>query len=542
METNHSPRLSLCLIARDSARTLPACLESIRPWVDEIVVVDTGSTDDTVAIARSFNARVFAFPWCDDFSTARNASIGHAQGTWLFWMDSDDTIDEANGSRLRELAYSQHRPNILGYVMQVHCPGPHLLGEDDCTVVDHVKLVRNLPNLRFEGRIHEQVLPAIRRLGGDIEWTSLHVVHSGSDQSLAGRKRKQDRDLRILRLDLTERPNHPFVLFNLGMTYADMDEHATAIDYLRRSIAVSMPGESHLRKAYALLVSSLAQNAQTKEALAACLEGQKLFPEDPELIFRLAVLAQQEKRLQEAREGYVRLLRYQGQRHFSSIDPGILGFKARYNLAAVLQEMGQTDRAEIQWRQILAEMPSYQLAWQGLVECLLRRGRYQTAAIEIEQILNSKDLRCTALLMRARISEARGNLEMAKADINLAVHDYPEQLDALHSLCRFLFDHGELLEAKLALETLRTLLPTDPSVLHNLGTINVRLGQHAAAVEFYEESLRLRPESGTTLRELEAALRASGNSEAAESAVCRAEALRAYPSTEQTVSGTADAI
>ena len=107
--------------------------------------------------------------------------------------------------------------------MQVHCPG----GDDverggDMTVVDHVKLLRNHPE--------------IRRLGGQVEWTDIHVLHSGADQSPQGKQRKYDRDLRILSLDLEERPDHPFVFFNLGMTYADMGDFGEAADSLRRSI------------------------------------------------------------------------------------------------------------------------------------------------------------------------------------------------------------------------------------------------------------------------------------------------------------------
>src|SRR5207248_4522288 len=85
--------LSLCMIVRDNARTIRACLESIRPWVDEMVVVDTGSQDETPRLAAGLGARLFSFPWCDDFSAARNESLRHARGDWLFWMDSDDTID-----------------------------------------------------------------------------------------------------------------------------------------------------------------------------------------------------------------------------------------------------------------------------------------------------------------------------------------------------------------------------------------------------------------------------------------------------------------
>jgi O-antigen biosynthesis protein len=129
-----SPRLSLCMIVRDAAGTLPACLAGIRPWVDELVIVDTGSLDSTRQIARDHGARLFEFPWCDDFSAARNESLRHARGDWLFWIDADDTIDEVNGRKLRDLASGEHPHQVLGYVLQVHCPGPRQHGANDARV------------------------------------------------------------------------------------------------------------------------------------------------------------------------------------------------------------------------------------------------------------------------------------------------------------------------------------------------------------------------------------------------------------------------
>src|SRR4051794_3984801 len=121
-ETATRPHFSLCMIVRDNAGTIIPCLESIRPWVDEMIVVDTGSTDGTAEIAERMGAKVFQFPWIDDFSAARNESLRHAQGTWLFWMDSDDTISPENGRKLRELAYGPHSSAIAGYVIKVRCP------------------------------------------------------------------------------------------------------------------------------------------------------------------------------------------------------------------------------------------------------------------------------------------------------------------------------------------------------------------------------------------------------------------------------------
>ena len=83
-----------------------------------MIVVDTGSTDRTPEIVRRFGARQYHFPWCDDFSAARNESLKRARGEWIFWIDSDETIDARNGRKLRELAQGPHDPSVFGYVMQ----------------------------------------------------------------------------------------------------------------------------------------------------------------------------------------------------------------------------------------------------------------------------------------------------------------------------------------------------------------------------------------------------------------------------------------
>ncbi|HEV2473005.1 MAG TPA: glycosyltransferase, partial [Chthonomonadales bacterium] len=174
------PKISLCMIARNEKRVIAECLKSIMPYVDEAIVVDTGSTDDTMEIARSLGARVYEFEWCDDFSAARNESLKYATGDWIFWMDADDTIPAECGERLSDLAFMAE-DGTFGVIVQVRfVPRP---GEYGTTVVDHIKLFRNLPEMRFEGRIHEQILGAIDRAGGTYARSDIYVEHSGYDYS-----------------------------------------------------------------------------------------------------------------------------------------------------------------------------------------------------------------------------------------------------------------------------------------------------------------------------------------------------------------------
>jgi GT2 family glycosyltransferase/tetratricopeptide (TPR) repeat protein/2-polyprenyl-3-methyl-5-hydroxy-6-metoxy-1,4-benzoquinol methylase len=520
--------LSLCMIVRDNAGTIEACLRSIRPWVDEMVVVDTGSKDDTPRIAERLGARVFHFPWCDSFSAARNESLRHARGRWAFWMDSDDTIDEANGRKLRELITPDPGQGVLGFVMQVHCPGPGEEGELDVTVVDHVKLFRNLPHLRFTGRIHEQVLPALRRSGGEAAWTEVFVVHSGYDHSPEGQERKKQRDLHLLELELREQPNHPFTLFNLGMTYADIGEYEKAVDFLQRSLRHSGEGESHLRKAYALLVYCQARLGQREAAGATCEQGLRLFPEDEELRFRRGILLHEAGHLEESVRAYQGLLEgRRGERHFSSVDRAICGYKARQNLALVYADLGDLGAAEAEWRQVVAEVPQYRPGWRGLGDVLLRQGKADEAEGLAERLLGESRLRVEGLMLQGRAAAARGDFAGARKSFQEAVTLSPQDPEARQAQCRFLFEHGDPGEAAEALRELVRLEPGDPAALHNLGTACRRLGRHAEAADAYRQSLRLRPDAPGTLLHLGYALRDSGQAQEAGEAF--EQALRAAP-------------
>lgn len=370
-------KLSLCMICRDNENTIRPCLESIRPWVDEMVVVDTGSTDATPSIAEELGARLFHFPWCDDFAAARNESLRHARGEWIFWMDSDDTIPQECGQKLRNVAFGNHPATTLGYVIQVHCPGER---DGDLTVVDHVKMFRNHPQIRFEFRIHEQVLMSIRRLGGDVGWTDAYVVHTGADRSAEGRQRKYERDLKILADEIADRPEHPFVLFNLGMTYADMDDHESAVDYLRKCVAVSDVGESHVRKAYALLIASLDRLQRGDAAYEICRKGLALFPDDVELLFRKGILSHSMGRHDEAEKSYLAAIQCRSSQHFASVDPAVASYKARHNLALVYQDMGRPDLAEVQLRIALGQRPEFTPSGDLLLEVLSDRSHAQAAS------------------------------------------------------------------------------------------------------------------------------------------------------------------
>jgi glycosyltransferase involved in cell wall biosynthesis len=135
------------MIVRNEEASLAACLSSVADLVDEIVVVDTGSTDGTKEVAARFGARVLDFPWCEDFAAARNESLPYARGNWILWLDGDEYFDETNRLKLRGLL-SNLNAGETAFMM-----GQHSRSHEGLALLVHqVRLFRNDPEIRWDYR------------------------------------------------------------------------------------------------------------------------------------------------------------------------------------------------------------------------------------------------------------------------------------------------------------------------------------------------------------------------------------------------------
>lgn len=219
--------ICLTIIARDEARCLARCLRSAAPWVDEMLVVDTGSTDDTRAIAAACGARVAEFAWVDDFSAARNHALSLTDADWRLVLDADEWIED--GGPFLRLAETAARDAAGLFVGEIDI---HSAFDDGATVrIAPSWIARFLPRgVRFEGRIHEQAvhqLP-VRRL-------PLRIGHDGyrrAQQALKG-----DRNERLLRRQLAAAPDDAYLHFQLGKDLQVHDRHAEACEQFRQARA-----------------------------------------------------------------------------------------------------------------------------------------------------------------------------------------------------------------------------------------------------------------------------------------------------------------
>jgi tetratricopeptide (TPR) repeat protein len=217
------PLLSACMIVKDEAALLPGCLAAVRGLVDELVVYDTGSSDDTAALARAAGATVVEGDWHDDFARARNAALAYCTGEWVLHVDADEQFV---GDPATVRAHLETAP-VNAFAVEIVN-----LGGDGRSDVHHraCRLFRRAL-FQWRGRLHEQVIH--RALGDDYAIDVMdggRLVHSGYTPEQMAAKRKGERNLRLAVLDANDAERDPVErLVNLGRSYMLANRHDAAL-------------------------------------------------------------------------------------------------------------------------------------------------------------------------------------------------------------------------------------------------------------------------------------------------------------------------
>jgi tetratricopeptide (TPR) repeat protein len=211
-DRNSGEALSVCLIVKNEEAFLGQCLKSVKDIATQIVVVDTGSTDRTIEIAKDHGAEVYSFAWCDDFSVARNAALEHVTGDWVLMLDADEELSPAACAALRQHIAQRE---VMAWRLPLVDVGHEAEGASYVP-----RLFRNAPGLFFVGRIHEQVFSSVeaRRAEWGLENRigEATILHHGYTAAVARDRNKLERNLRLLERAVEEQPEDPNLLMNLG--------------------------------------------------------------------------------------------------------------------------------------------------------------------------------------------------------------------------------------------------------------------------------------------------------------------------------------
>ena len=224
------PSVSLCMIVKDEEAFLDRCLESVKKLVSEIIITDTGSTDRTIDIAKSHNARIFHFQWCDDFAAARNFSLQKATGDWILILDADEELAPESLDEIKKVI--KKSDNKTAYFLNII----NYLNEreklSDATEVRITRLFPNVPHIRYKKAIHEEIFSEkedLKRL-----LCRARVFHRGYTQKLHEERKKGERNINLLLKCIEREPENPFYYYHLGVSYYVQDSLSDCIEAFKK--------------------------------------------------------------------------------------------------------------------------------------------------------------------------------------------------------------------------------------------------------------------------------------------------------------------
>ena len=434
--------LSLCMIVRDEEQMLPRCLAAVAPAVDEMIIVDTGSTDSTVEIAKSFGAKVIEFPWTGSFSDARNVSFEAATGDWVMYLDADEILVSEDVEHLRALTGRTWREAF--YLVETSYTGE--LGDGAAMVNNALRVFRNRPEYRFKDRLHEQIAHTLPTyIPGRVEQTGVRVTHYGYLGAVRDAKEKSQRNVELLRQQAAESPKTPFLHFNLGSEYIVAGDLSAATDELKtaRSLLTedgSITTCAYAPSLYSRLVMVQRLGGRLVEARATAAEGLGLFPEFTDLVVAQARIALIQGDVAEALALYQRCIEMgDGPARYGSM-VGSGTFLPRLALGELYLERNEIAEARSALEWSVEHHPEFLAVAGPYVSALLRDG---VAPGEVTARLESLDaLPASVRLTVAAVLHRAGATEDAENQYRLALDAAPANARARTSLGELLLARG----------------------------------------------------------------------------------------------------
>jgi glycosyltransferase involved in cell wall biosynthesis len=374
--------LSLCMIVKNEAEKLPRCLSSVQGIVNEIIVVDTGSTDQTAEIAQSLGAQVYHYLWNNNFSAARNESLKYAGGEWILVLDADEVLNPQIVPAMQQ-AMQREQALVVNLVRQE-------IGAVQSPYSLMSRLFRNHFGIRFSRPYHSMIDDSVARLlQREPTWKILNlpevaILHDGYEPGAIATQNKLQKAKETMEGYLATHPDDAYVCAKLGALYNDMGETAKGLELLQRGLrSLGAPPTTedapilyelhyHLGIAY----SRMKNLAQAEEHYVTATQQPILNRLKVGAYNNLGGLLKAKGDLPGARMNYELVTR---------IDPTLA--IGHYNLGMTFKEMGVMPDAIDHYKQAIALNPTYAEAYQNLGVTLLKVGSVQESLEAFQQAI-----------------------------------------------------------------------------------------------------------------------------------------------------------
>lgn len=502
--------VSACMIVKNEEVLLPGCLESIRSWVDEIVIVDTGSTDKTVEIAKSYGAKVFFRDWDGDFSAARNFSLSKATCDWIFVIDADEEIVLDDIPKIRQ-GVNQNEYRIIAIdVLNMN--------KDTGATTSFLpsnRFFRRDAGFYYDGIVHNQLTyergEVILRVGARLK-------HYGYDLSPDIMQKKLARSKKLLEKQLEQRPNDPFVHFNYAQILRSYnpgpDDEKTELLLRHARLAVELSNtdpegtlHTHLQALHQIITTYIIQE-KYDEAIEICNQALQLKPDFLDAVYSKAEIYARKRDYDRAEEGFLEYLDVQGKFDPLKEKMNIIMLyayardKAYYWLGLIYQSRKKPDEAEKYFLKTLQEQDPFGDCYIGLANIYLGRKDMDKSLEYIDKELRFRPRSGLAHLYKARYYGLMKDINKAEEYLIRAMELDDTNEEILERNGVYWIDKGDFNRALPIFEKLADINPNHSKGLKFLSKAYYDKGDFQKSLSIYEKYLKTNPADAQAVNDM----------------------------------------
>ena len=387
--------ISACVITKNEEKNIRRCLQSVKDIVNEMIVVDTGSTDTTVTIAEQLGAKVFHYQWDDDFAIARNYALAQAKGTWVIFLDADEYIAAETINNVRPLIDKIHGNRKIE---AVKCQMNNLEGIDGSLRSSNptIRIFRNSPVIRYRGRIHEAVYKYGKAINPITVTTRLLVIyHTGyTNETII---EKIQRNTVILEKEVESGIVRELTYCYLSDGYWRNGEYKKAIEYAQKAIKQMKALNTEIDyKPYVFLINSMTHLKiyNEEDVIANCNEAIERFPHHPEIWLFQGLYYRSIGRCEQALTSLLKAIEmnasysdFNRNNDFYALSPD-----AYFNIAQIYEMKNQSAQALDYYTKVLQLQKSNQKAFAGIVS-IIRKQEPANVIFFLNTLYNTADER-----------------------------------------------------------------------------------------------------------------------------------------------------
>jgi glycosyltransferase involved in cell wall biosynthesis len=367
--------VSLCMIVKNEEDNLQRCLGSVSDIVDEIIIVDTGSTDKTVEIAQSFGAKIYHFDWDDNFSHARNYSLSKATKDWILVMDADDEFEREDKWKLLNITENKVA-GANAYCGRTLCYSGEVPDKNSIIMNMNIRLVKNNRGYKFEGSIHEQIVVGPEDLNKPYALVAVDIKfhHYGYLISAIAAKDKHNRNIKLIEKELKYNPQNAFMLFNMGNEYYALRDYKKALDYYMLSYEFFDPKPGFSSMLLIRIIMSHQSMGTGKEIFKYVKLGLQYYPKFTDFEYLKGDEFLRQKKVLKSISAYKKCLKIGEPPVYMNNMAGVGTYKPHYTLSTIYTAIGEYDKAIFHCRKALKYNRAFREAYAEMVDLLKLKG------------------------------------------------------------------------------------------------------------------------------------------------------------------------